>query len=102
MQVPEPHAILKATPVQTQVIILQELLLHKRCERTRARDLRFLQQIRPGIEGFVVDIVDDVVEVDACEGGDDGAEVAGWDGEDLADEGLDVALGWRSREKVVS
>ena len=56
------------------------------------------QQVGPGLQDLFVQVVDDVVEVEAGEGGDEGALEAGRDGEDGSDEGGHRPLCWLGGE----
>lgn len=89
----KPTHPLEPGPIQTQIRILQQLLLHEGRERSGPRDVRGGQEVGPGLEDLFVQVVDDVLEVQTREGGDQGALEAGRDGEDGADESGHGALG---------
>ena len=75
---------LEPTPIETEIRIFQQLLLHEGREGSGPRDVGGGEEIGPGLEDLFVQVVDDVVEVQAREGGDQGSLEAGRDGEDGA------------------
>lgn len=69
----EIHRAFELRAVQTQIAVLEQLLLHERAQRARSRDALVPEQVRPRLQYLFVHIVDDAVKVEAREGGDEGA-----------------------------
>nr|POE49459.1 hypothetical protein CFP56_50376 [Quercus suber] len=65
---PEADYGLEPTAIDTQIGIPKQFLLHERTQRSAFPfDPRGLLQIRPVVQGIVVDVVDDVLEIQAGE-----------------------------------
>lgn len=89
----EAANLLKARAGHAEIAILEQLLFHKGADGPGAGDAFGSQEIGPGLEDFLVDVVDDAVEVEAREGGDEGVlEAGGEGGEGGVEGGGEVAL----------
>lgn len=89
----KPTHPLKAGPIQREVAIPEQLLFHKRADGPGADDALCGEEISPGLEDFLVDVVDDAVEVEAGKGGDERVlEAGGEGGESGAEEAGERAL----------
>lgn len=93
MDSPKPHLLLKQPPIQAQIRIPQQLLLHKRRQWRRIAYPSVLLQIRPGVQRLIVHLINHVVEIHARKRIDQRTVEAGFDLERIVHEGRHCALG---------
>lgn len=90
-----PQLPLRLPIVQTQIAILDQLLLHERAQRTALPGIQplRLQQIRPRLQDLLIHFADDGIEVHLGELVDEGVLKARFDGEDRVEQAREFFLG---------
>jgi hypothetical protein len=94
----EASLFFEQTTIETEIRISQQLLLHERTQRRRLTDASCCLQLCPRIQCFIVDLVDNMVEVQPGEGRYQRAVEAGFNAEDFFDNlgGVSLSCGaWR-------
>jgi hypothetical protein len=79
----EPRLLFKQASIQAEMVIAQQLLLHKRAQWRRRADTSLLLQLRPWVERFIIHLVDDMVQIESRKGRYQGAVKAGLDAKHL-------------------
>ncbi|KAI4252665.1 MAG: hypothetical protein LQ352_004145, partial [Teloschistes flavicans] len=78
--------------VQAQIAIPQQFLLHERTQRPAVRHPGILERLRPRTQDLFVDVVDHAVHVEARELADQAALEAGFEVEEVREDGGEGAL----------
>jgi len=94
----EASLFLEQTTIKAEIRVSQQLLLHEGTQGRRLTDASSCLQLRPWIQCFVVDLVDNMIEVQPCKGRYQRAVEAGINAEDVFDDLGDDSLScgaWR-------